>query len=436
MKLSLRHLAWLAILASPVPAIAQAPPPVELSAAEVFRLAEAYTMQGQMQDAEALLLALLSDPKPEYRDEARFRLGRLRAAQGDLTGAIGWYRALLDHNPGAAFVRIELARTYALAGDEAAAARELRRAGATGLPEDVARIVDQFSVALRSQRPLGGTIELAIAPDSNINRAASGETIGTVIGDLEPDEDAKAQSGIGVAVRAQGFARIDAGKVPLLSQLSVYADIYGRSQFNDVALAAAVGPDLSFNRDRLRPAVKVMQRWFGNDFYSRHIGATLNWRRMLSSTSQIETEATLASGRYRADYQDGLLGDLQVNYDRAFTERFSARASARVTRANAEDPGYALTSGNIGGVLAYRLGALTLILEASGVLLAADERLALFPRRRSDTRIDVSAGILLSKIRFADLSPIIRLRHNRNWSTIDIYDINQTRMEFGFSREF
>jgi tetratricopeptide (TPR) repeat protein len=419
-------------VAAPAPVVA----PRELSAAEVFAAADALVAQGRLADAEILLTGLTHDPSLDYRSEARFRLGRLRAAQSDLAGAIRWYRALLDEKPDAAAVRLELARTYALANDEEAARRELRRVGAAGLPEDVARVVDQFALALRSRRLLGGSIEVDLAPDSNINRASSSGQIDTVLGPLTPDADARATSGVGLTLRAQGFWRSGNGPTSMLARLTGQGDLYRKSRFDDVALSAAIGPELRRGDARWRPALLYVRRWFGGHPYSQAMGGTLNWLRVLTPASQIEVEATSAYTYYRFRVQDGMLYDLNVNYDRALSERFSVRASARATRADARDPGYATWSGTLGGLAARRLGRQTGFVQASATRLAADNRLNLFPQTRQDWRLDMVAGLLLDQWRFADLSPVLRLRYSVARSTVDLYRFRQLRLEFGLSREF
>jgi tetratricopeptide (TPR) repeat protein len=337
----------------------------EISAGEVFKMAEAFVAEGRLSDAETLLRGIIHDASLDYRSEGRFRLGGLRAAQGDLAGAIRWYRALLDEKPDAVAVRLELARIYMLTGSEAAARRELRRASAIGLPEDVLRVVDQFALALRSRRQLGGSLELNVAPDSNVNRATSAKTINTVLGPLVPDTNAKATSGIGLAIRAQGFWRSSDGDSPILVRLSGQGDLYGRNQFNDVALSAAIGPELRRGGVRWRPALLNNRRWFGGDRYSEHRGATVNWLTNLSPTAQLEVEGMMAYGSYRRAAQSGMVYDLSVNYDRAVGKNLSFRLKAGATRVEARDPGFATVSGTLGGIVARRLGGQTLLIDAS-----------------------------------------------------------------------
>ena len=76
-----------------------------LSAVTLFALAAEREKAGRIAEAETLLRALAADPHPDYRAEARFRLGKLRERSGDRAGAIAAYRALLDEKPGATRVR-------------------------------------------------------------------------------------------------------------------------------------------------------------------------------------------------------------------------------------------------------------------------------------------------------------------------------------------
>lgn len=402
----------------------------------MFSVAEAMVREGRLVDAEALLLALTQDASLQYRSEARFRLGRLREAQGNREGALRWYQTLLAEDPGAAAVRVEVARLHAELGDRRAAARELRQTRTSELPDEVARFIDRFALALRSHRRAGGSVEIAVAPDSNINRAAGGGEIETVLGPLVPDADARATSGVGLSVAAHAFWR-GGGEVPLLARMSARGDFYRRSAFNDLSLSAAVGPELTGGRSRWRPALLYVHRWFGGDTHSEHLGGSLNWMHALDAASSLEAEATVATARYpRLPLQNGMLYDFTLGYDRALGPMLSFRGFARASRNAARDPGYSTTGAAFGAAIARRIGGQTVIGEVSAAGLVADDRLALFPKRRRDTRIDLSAGVLLNRWRIGEVSPLIRLRRTWNRSSVDLYDFDQTRLEFGFAREF
>jgi tetratricopeptide (TPR) repeat protein len=409
-----------------------------LSAPQVFDLVERYAAAGRLADAETLLVGLTRDPDPQYRAEARFRLALLRERQGDLRRAIEWLKALLDEQPSAGRPRLELARLLAAAGDEAGARRELRRAGAAGLPDDVARVVDRFATALRSVRPLGGAIEVAVAPDSNINRATTQERVDTVVAPLTLSRDARATSGIGVSLSAQGFARGDLSEdVALLSRVSARADLYGKSRFNDLVLTLASGPEFRLGGARVRPAAIAQRRWFGGDLFSESYGGSVNVLKPLDRVSQIEGELTLLETRYRPNpLQDGLLADLGLAYDRALSPRFSIRVGLRGTR---QDAGIAFLRNVSGGVdlLASRaFGKQLVFAQVSGFRLEADDRDPLFGVTRSDMRLDVTAGAVLRRFSWRGLAPLVRVIHTRSDSTVPIFDFKRTRVEFAISREF
>ena len=409
-----------------------------LSAADVFAIADRYVAAGDLDAAETLLEGLTRDLDAEMRAEARFRLALVRERRGDLAGAAEAYRALLDEKPEAQRPRLELARVLALQGDESGARRELRKAGTTGLPDDVARAVDQFALALRSSRPVGGSIEIALAPDSNINRATDRDTVDTVIAPLELDDDAKARSGVGLAISAQGFWRADAGKdVTILTRLSGRGDLYKENRFNDVIASLASGPEFRAGGGRWRPAAIYSRRWFGGDLYSQSYGASLNWLKPLTSVSQVEAEATFLKSDYSINpAQDGTILDANAAFDHAFSTRFSTRIGLRANRVDAAEPSLASTSGSIELIASRQVGKQIVFAQASGSRLWSDERMALFPEIRRDWRYDLTAGLLLREFSYQGLSPVIRISRSVNASTVGIYDFKKTRVEFALSREF
>ncbi|WP_333571083.1 surface lipoprotein assembly modifier [Sphingomonas sp.] len=427
----------LALLA-PIPALAQTSEQHQVSAVELFALAARAEAGGQPGDAETMYRALAKDPDAEVRAEARFRLGQLLEKLGRKREAATTYRALLDEKPGAARVRLELARLLTQMGDEGAARRELRQAQAGGLPPQVAQIVDQFAAALRSRKPWGASLEVALVPDSNVNRATDAATLDTVLAPLQLSRDAREQSGVGAHVGGQLYARVPvATNLALVPRVSGQGDFYRQGRFNDVSASALVGLEWSLGRDRLRPSIGGTQRWYGGSPYARTATAAVDWQHPLGTKAQLTTSATLADTTYRGNaLQNGLLLNGAVAYERAFSSRAGGSVTLSATRQTAKDPGYATASG-AASLLGWReFGRTTLYATAGLRRLEGDARLFLFPERRRDWNVSLGAGATFRRLQIHGFAPIIRLDWERNSSTVGIYDFTRKAATIGLTRAF
>ena len=437
-------LALLAIAIAPVSqaAVAQvvpAPPsapPASLTAVELFGFADQAIAAGDFAAAEIAYRALSGDPDIELRTEARFRLAMMLADRLNRhRDAAIELRKILDEKPDAQRVRVELARMQLTIGNTGQAEREFRAAQVRGLPPEVERLVRFYANALSATKPLGGSLELAVAPDSNINRATRSDTLGTIIGDFDLDEDARAQSGIGLGLRAQGYFRTGLSEsARLLVRLSGNADVYRKSQFNDVALSLQAGPEIVSGKDRISLALVTTWRWFGQELYSSAYGANVEWRHPLGQRSQLNVDGSVQRVDNRLNpLQDGSTLAFGIGIDHAFSERFGGGIQVQGQRMTARDPGYALASGGVNGYLFRELGSSTLALSLGYNRLEADARLFLYPRRRVDDRFTAALSGTFRRVRIGPFAPLLRLRYERNKSTVEIYDFNRIAGEAGLS---
>jgi len=179
-----------------------------MTAAELFVLADRARDSGEYEAAEKAYRVLAASRDPDLRAEARFRLGLMLADRlHRYRDAAVELRRALDERPKAPRLRLELARVAAQMGRIGAAERELRAAQASGLPPEVERMVRFYAASLRATKRFGGSFELALAPDSNVNRATRSDALGTVLGTMTLDQDARAHSGTGLAARGQPACR-------------------------------------------------------------------------------------------------------------------------------------------------------------------------------------------------------------------------------------
>lgn len=410
-----------------------------LSPTKLFGLADEERAAGRIADAEIIYRALTKDPDIEIRSEARFRLGMMLADQKRYRDAATAFRELLDEKPGAVRVRLELARVLALMGNADAARRQLRQAQAAGLPPDVAALVDQFSAALRSSKPFGGSIEVSLAPDTNINRATSATTLDTVIAPLVLDRDARTRSGLGVKIGAQAYARLAIAQgMSLLGRVSGNAMLYRARQFDDIATSAALGPEILVGkRDRVRPALSYGWRYYGGRLYARTPGVVVNWLHVAGKRGQIESEISVTRAQYALnELQDGWIYAGSVAVERAFGQRSGGSLTVDLNRQSAKDPGYASTSEGTTALAWRDIGWSTVYANIGYRRLRSDDRLFLFPKARSDNFFRVGAGATFRKLRFGSLAPVVRIAWERNRSTVGIYDYRRLSAEIGITRAF
>lgn len=428
-----------AIAATPAGAAAGSTRSVRIGAAgEVFALADMAQQRGDLRSAEKVLAALLRDPSAMVRTEARFRLARLLAANGKTTQAAVLLRRVVDDHPDAVPARLQLAGLLEVMGDEKSALRELRALSTLDLPLNVARLVDRMSASLQSSRPLAFQLELALAPDSNINRATRSNTLGTVLGDFTFDEDSRARSGVGAAVRGLAQGRINLSRhVNLGARASLDGNLYRHREFNDISLEVAAGPEARLGSVLVTAEAGIGQQWYGMKPYQRSLRLSSSARLRVDSASQLRVDTSARwSDNFSNDLQDGRGLSAAVRYERAVSPRLMVSLGGGFDRFAARDDAYSTRAWTLAATAYRDIGRMTV--EVGGTIgrLEADDRLQLLPEAREDRSTRLHLGAVFRQLNVAGFSPTMRLVVERNRSNVEYYDFKRTRTEFGISRAF
>jgi outer membrane protein len=411
----------------------------EFTPAQMFNLADDLLAKGESDKAVILLKALVDDGSSEYRAEARVRIARIYEARGELSAAAVWYQRLLDEKPEAAAVRVELAQVLAKLGNEAAAGRQLRLAASVrGLPEDVSRALGRIGANIRSNAPFGGSLQIGIAPDSNISRATNAQQIDVFGLPFTLDDDGRAQSGVGLTVNSSAFVRRKMGAdIRLVAQVSVDADLYRKSDFNDIAATTTVGPEIRQGRTIYRPLLLAGQRWFGPDKLYHFYGFATSLQRQVSTTAQLTFTASALKFDYatRSDLS-GPIFSAGLAYERAITPRLSTRIGLTAVKTDADA---AANSGNTLGAdatLSRDAGSFTLFGKMGYSRTNGDAPFVALGGTRHDNLYDVEAGIVFRQISAMGLSPLIRVKHTQNRSNLAIFEFKRNRFEFALTKTF
>lgn len=392
------------------------------------------------QDALAIkiLETLLKDPELKVRNEARFRLAMLASNERRWREAGEYLRAILDEEPGAQRARLELARVQAEMGELDASRRTLREAQAGQLPPDVARLVERFSAALRERKPFGLNVQIAIAPDSNINRATRSGTLGTILGDFELDDDARQSSGVGLTMSSEAYYRKPlSAKTSLLARAGFSGNFYRADRFNDLTAIGAIGPEFPLWGGRANLLLGGQRRWFGGERYNDALDANLQWQRPLGRRAQLRTGLSYSRSFFQFnELQDSDTFAGFASYERALSQRAGVSVTIGGTRQIAADPAYSIASGQI-SVTGWRgFGRTTLFASAIYQHLEADRRLAIYPSRRKEDFLRLSLGATFRSLSWKGWAPQVKLMWEDNSSPIEIYRYDRWRGEFGLTRVF
>lgn len=415
------------------------PRSISLTPSQLFDFADDAARRAEYEVAESAYRALAENSDLEIRSEARFRLAMMLAdMQQRYREAAVLFRQILDEKSDAARVRIELARMQLLLGNMRSAEREFRAAQAGGLPPEVERLVRFYAQSLSAQKPFGFNFELAIAPDSNINRATNSDTLGTIIGDFTLSDDAQANSGIGLSLRGQSFAkiRIDADS-ELLVRASASGDFYRASNFDDYSIVLQAGPTYRSGRDRITFAALAGWRWFGRSPFSFTYGGNAEWIHPVGECAQLRVNGAITHRTDRFSTQRSVDSfTLSAGLDRAVSKRFGVGFRLHSQRDSARDPGYSTVGGGLNALAFREFGRTTAVLNLGYSRLEADRRLFLFPRRRVDDRYSASLAGTFRALRVGSFAPLLRVSYERNKSTVGINDFSRVAAEIGVGAAF
>jgi len=178
-------------------------------------------------------------------------------------------------------------------------------------------------------------------------------------------------------------------------------------------------------------------RWYGGHPYARSGTATLDWLHPMGARTQLIVHGGAAKVDYlRNNLQDGGLFDASAGVERALSPRAGVSATLSGYRQTAQDPGYATVSGGA-SLLGWRdFGRVTAFASAGLSRLEGDGRLFLFPDRRREWLLNASAGATLRRFAVHGFAPVVRVRLERNWSSLGLYEYRRVATEIGLARAF
>ena len=271
-------------------------------------------------------------PERDDRTAVLFRIGMtaLAAAErADNDGArhelydkaIAAFRLILVNRPELIRVRLELARTFFLKGQDGLARWHFELVLAGGVPPPVTANIHRFLNVMRDRKRLTGYFGAAIAPDSNLNAASESEIIYIDFGGerlpFTRQGDFGARSGLGVSVWGGGeYQQPLSQKLRLRAGADLAQREYSGSDFDQFFLAAHAGPRwLASPITEISLLATAQRQWLGGIPYVDETGVRLELDRRL--TARLWARGTVAY-RERDHQQRDFLDGPQASFNLSF----------------------------------------------------------------------------------------------------------------------
>ena len=364
--------------------------------------------------------------------------------------AVEAFRTILINRPELVRVRLELARTFFLKGQDGLARRHFEAVLSGGVPPPVAFNIRQFLDVMRDRKRWTGYFGAAIAPDSNLNAASESEIIyiDTVFGRLPFTREGNigAESGFGLSVWGGGeYQQRQPGNERL--RLRVGADVaireYPGGDFDQHFLATHIGPRwLAGPRTDLSLLVTAQRQWLGSHPYTDEFGARLEIDRQL--TPGIWARGSVA---YRQrdhlfhDFLDGPVVDFMAAFAWTPAPVLRVQFTVGYTREHAALEHWRSLSrwARVGTSLALPLGfTLGTSIQARRTYYdgAGRAHQTLYGRPRRDRIRTFSLSVLNRAVTLYGFSPQLALIHEARLTNAQAQDYDRNRAELRFVRQF
>jgi outer membrane protein len=399
--------------------------------------AKALVAEGRLADARRVLQELAR--RYPNSNDVDFLLGLIALDDKDFDRSIKHFRSILVRDPGSVRARLELGRAFYMNRDYANASRQFQFARAGNPPTSVIANIDRFLGAIRRDKNWSYSFGVAIAPDSNINNgSSSGEVI--LFGlPFKLGDDARNRSGVGLAL--DGSVEF-APRIGENTRLRLGATMQRREhkgeRFDDMTIALHAGPRIVRGRWDVSALATAFQRRFGPARLNQGIGGKIE----AAHYSDSKTAILLGLGAYSVRYpehslHDGMFYSLSAGALRALTPSSSATARLGLVRNSARVAELASWSGTVAaGYQRDLVGGFTVSVEPGYTRSHYDKPDFVFDRQRVDQQLELRITTLNRRLVLKGFTPRIGITLVRRRSTIDLYDLNQRRLELGVTSAF
>ena len=416
---------------------------VALGLARAAMTEQAYDRSRQILEGVLAAEAFGQLPEPD-RIAARFALGQTANARGEHREAVRLYRRILADHPQLVRVRLELARSLFLLGEDTVADHHFRLALAGDLPEPVQATIERYRREIRQRRRWSLSLRATAVGNTNINVAPTIEQIELFGLPFELDEDAQPESGFGIFTQIGGEYRHPI-RDRFHLRLGGHAQhtYYGDRRFNDTLLAGHLGPRWLIQNDdlgefELSLLAQGYHRWIGHRSHDQGLGPAIELITEPAERVRLALRVDHLFTRYhhRPDMDGGItsatLRPILVLSPTSYATLTLGAAREHTDHTRLRNWQYRAGVG-------YHQDlphGFTIGIQPEYRYVTYDRDWPAFGARRHDHLLQLRADVLNRRFDVFGFTPTFGYRYQRRWSTIELYEFDQHRFELGFTKQF
>ncbi len=370
------------------------------------------------------------------------------AAEGDrrdklLDKAIAVLRRMLVVDPGLVRVRLELARSFYLKGEDSLARRHFEAVLAGGVPPEVAANIHAFLSDIRARKRWSYNAGFALAPDTNIG-AGSDERIITIYG-LPFTRDAAQLTTSGVGLVLWGGAEYQYpmnDRTRLRSGANILRREHSGSAFDEASVSLHAGPRLLMDANTEASVLSTArQHWIGTEKDHHALGGRIEVGHRLTRRATIFGRVSLEDRHYRTRTSlDGTALDVSLIGAYVITPTVRADVSAGYGQ---ERPDRMRERNE-----RYRVGANVSVILPAGFTVSGggdyrwtNYEAGWFPHvldngARKDKTWSARASVYNRGFTLMGFSPELGVVHEVRNTNAQLYDYERTSGELRFVRQF
>lgn len=393
----------------------------------------AATILDALENADPKVLAVI-DPQ-----DIAFLRGLIAFGEERFDKAASIFEAILAQDPSLPRVRLELGRVYFALREDDGAVRQFELAIAGDIGNTAINNAEAFLRRIDDRKVLRTRFSFALAPDSNVNQATSGDTVDIFGLPFALNDDAREKSGLGLFASAGIELRPRlAARVRGSAGLQLQHTEFEGSAFDDTIASGWVGPEISFGDKYLTLAATGFRRWYGHQGFNSGVGgrASLFVRpgRRWRLSGQIRVQAI--------DYdlnpaRDGIVLGIQISPTYTLDTKSQFSAVVGFNRDFADGAVWRSTALKVGlGYYRELPWALTADIRSDVSWRTFDTMQIAFGREREDKTFELGMRVIKRDIRIFGLSPMVGYTLQRNISNIGLYDFTRHRAQIGLTKRF